>query len=365
MGSSHDRAGLSVLALIPRPRGKWGAVEVYRILTPLSYINRKSRAKCGWMSLGDAMLKIASEGRTAFGHVDVVVLHKTLIERRLATGRDSALLREMGATVVYEVDDDYSGKYRPATDDRPGDWMGVLDHADAVTVTTEALRDRVLETHDLPVHVLPNQIDYYVFADACIRADRTIEGDPTIMVAGTRTHYEDWRVLAGVVPRIQEKYPNARFVVAGYTPHYLAEHDVESLPPVPYIQYPSLLRQADILLKPLVPDDGFNLCKSDIGALEGWSARRMLHQRSIFGGCAVIATDCPVYNGTIKNRKNGLLVEHTEDAWYDAISELIEDTVLRRTLQKNGHRDARERSMSVQWTKWHRVYRQLAEGGTT
>jgi glycosyltransferase involved in cell wall biosynthesis len=80
-------------------------------------------------------------------------------------------------------------------------------------------------------------------------------------------------------------------------------------------------------LAPLV-DTPFNLCKSAIKAMD-YAAMGML----------VLASDTPVYRGSLADGPAGRLVANSADAWYAAIDLLLRDPDQRRGLAA-GARDA-------------------------
>jgi glycosyltransferase involved in cell wall biosynthesis len=324
-------------------------------------INERGSMRCGWMPIEDAAEYLRQmHTDTVFGN-DVIVLHRAISDVPDAGLPLIEALRVRGAKVVYETDDDYSGQHRESDSQRMGlSWTPYLPHVDAVTVTTKPLAQLVAqESGGKPVYVLPNAVDYQWFIKVALAAQRP---DPrlTVMLAGTKTHYDDWKAVGEVMPGILADHPDVRLVVAGDWMGYDYLHWADKIPPVHYAEYPSVLAQADILCAPLVPDDPFNACKSPIKAIEGWSAARSLGKRQ--GGCAVIATKCVVYRSTVQHRHNGLLVEHTPEAWDKALRLLIGDRHLRQKLQAEGLKDARQYDIADRWRGWHKAYTQIAGG---
>jgi glycosyltransferase involved in cell wall biosynthesis len=59
-----------------------------------------------------------------------------------------------------------------------------------------------------------------------------------------------------------------------------------------------------------------------------------------YGACNVagIYSDVEVYSSCVDHERTGLLVQNTDDAWFQAITRLIEDHELRRTIQQNAYR---------------------------
>jgi len=340
-----------------------GAVEIYRITLPFTNLNTNSNMRCGWMPIKEAAQHLREAHlSTVFGN-DVVVLHRPISDVPDAGETLIQALRVQGAKVVCEYDDDYSGQHRESDSERMNlTWAAYLPYVDAVTVTTRPLAQLALaESGGKPVYLLPNAVDYKWFTRVSQDAKRPSSG-LTVMLAGTRTHYEDWKVVGKVMPSIIADYPDVRLVVAGDWMVYDYLHWADTIPPVHYAEYPATLAQADILCAPLVPDDPFNACKSPIKAIEGWSAARPLGRK--LGGCAVIATKCGVYRGTVQNRHNGLLVDHTPEAWDRALRLLIRDEFLRRKLQVEGLKDARQYDIANRWCDWHTTYTRIVGGAT-
>lgn len=355
MGAGKDDAGIRILGIFGRESGI-GAVEIYRILLPFTYLNRNSGMQCRWMSAAEAAAHLAEMDLDAVFGNDIVVLHRVISEVQDA-GQLVDALKVYGARVVYEVDDDYSGRYRQA-DDVPGrTWAPYIGRVDAITTTTKHLAGLARsESGGKPVYVLPNAVDYGWFTETALGSTRG--GDRlTVMVAGTRSHYDDWHVLADAMRQVLSKYDGLRFLAAAEWEVFDYLRDVaEFVQPVQYSEYPALLAQADILCIPLDPDDRFGQSRSPIKAIEGWCAARPVGKTKL-GGCAVVASDCTVYRGTVQHRHNGLLVkEHTPEAWRDAVCRLVEDRLLRQKLQVEGLKDAKRYDIAARWRDWHQVY---------
>jgi len=358
-GSDTQRRS-SVLAILG-PIDRIGAVEVYRITAPLTHLHNQNRYQCHWMPVTGVKELLERKDSSVFHH-DIVILHKVLTDNEESGKKLIESLRTFGARVIYETDDDYSGIYRPADTTKPGTWNGYIRNVDAVTVSTSYLGKLAHKASGKPVHVCPNSINVDWYAGVSRKARDIYPDNLTFMVCGTQTHGGDWRVLETVIPHIVNDHPNVTFLAGGFCPEYLDDL-VEYLPGVQYTEYPSMLRQADVLLCPLDPDDRFNWSKSNVKALEGWAAERQGPNGPI--GCAVIATRGKSYNGTVQNRNNGLLVNHTPEAWERAIRQLIEDSDLRIKLAKKGLKDVRKKYDSAKnWVYWDRAYRSiLSEGG--
>lgn len=336
-------------------RDYMGAVEIYRISMPLTYLNKRSDMKCGWLPRGNLGTMLAQK-QTEILRQDVIVLHKFLSSRMPDGYLDK--LRALGAKLVYETDDDYSGRYRPADDVNDGTWHDFLNRVDAITVSTDHLAELARkDSGGKPVYVCPNAIQLDYFRKMSMETDNIFPEKLTIMLAGTRTHQLDWQVVNEVMPDILADYPEVEFLAACEKQHY-ENLNAQFVKPVLYQYYPALLRQADILCAPLVPEDGFNWSKSPIKAIEGWSAERQITDTRT-GGCAIVASKAAPYKGVVENRHNGLLVDHTPDAWDKALRKLVGDELLRHKLQYEGLKDARRYDIEDRWVDWYRAYKAI------
>ena len=242
----------------------------------------------------------------------------------------TSILKMMGATLVYDADDDPFAHFGAQRYD-PLAWA---KESHVSTVSTPALRQKVPDAV-----VLPNCIDFSLWDY------RPKEKPLTIGLVGGATHLADWRQVKEPLENLQEKH-GIRLVIGGYFPGYLRHLDVEFIPWQKYSDYPDVIREIDILLCPLNNDE-FNLYKSGVKALEGMSQ-----------GCCVIASDHPVYRRVVNHKHNGLLVK---DGWEKTISRVIEDNRLRKRLCDNALKWVRKnRDMDVLIQDWIRTY---AEAG--
>jgi glycosyltransferase involved in cell wall biosynthesis len=327
---------------------------------PLHFLGKAKGWGTHWGFLADAVAMFLEneDALDQFLHsTDLLVLPRfyVLNEHRKAAEGFINSIRAFGIHVVYEVDDDYTNEHKKVIE---GDAISVAGLADAVTVTTPYLAETMHKRTGLPTYVLPNMLDPQLWRNGTIT--RKAGPDMTIIgLTGSFTHYEDWKVLKDVLPAVLEKHPNSRLVVAGFTPDYL-----EGLPQTEYFAgfaypaYSQFIRQCDIILAPVDPADGFNMGKSPIKAVEGMGATRLVENR--FAGAAVVATDNPIYRLAVRNEQNGLLVEYTPDAWFNALDRLLTDHEYRHRLQFAAHRSAwKDWDISRHWTKWAKAYRDI------
>ena len=160
------------------------------------------------------------------------------------------------------------------------------------------------------------------------RKENTANGYTTIFYHAQRPHYQDNLWLRDVVNHIQHHYEHTVFETFGgdkvkqaYTniprSRVLSRFNWEG-----YLDYCSCLNY-DIGLAPI--NSGiFNQARSI----------NKLFDISRCGG-AGIYTDTEPYSTVIDSWKTGVLCEHNKEAWIEAISELIENESLRKSIYNN------------------------------
>jgi glycosyltransferase involved in cell wall biosynthesis len=277
------------------------------------------------------------------------------------------LMRVMKPVVsmVLEYDDDYWSGSRNLNYEYTDLLIQAMREADAMTVSTPYLQ-RLAQKYapGQRVYMLPNCVKWSEWNDR-ERWDLWPEDHVVIALTGSRTHYHDWRVLETVLPRIMKERGNVVYLGAGLLPDYL-EHLRDLYPDrfwykdlAEYIDYPDLIRQADIVLCPVIPDDPFNLSKSAIKAIEAQAAARVLPDGER-GGAVPITSSTYYYNRVTGGGRRGLTVQHAPEEWYHAITELIDNQPLRLRLAKKGHGWCRaNHSIEQQWPLWWDAFRDI------
>jgi glycosyltransferase involved in cell wall biosynthesis len=152
--------------------------------------------------------------------------------------------------------------------------------------------------------------------------------------SGTRTHQNDFRIIAGVLDRLLEEFPDVGLVVSGdfdlgEFPEFIRFGDrVESRPFVDWRRIPAELARVEINLIPLeihhLSEGRSNLKYFEAGVLKIPS----------------VASPTQAYRSTIRHGINGLLAS-TPQEWYDALRALILDPDLRRRLGDQAYEDVR------------------------
>ena len=206
----------------------------------------------------------------------------------------------------------------------------LMKRCDYAITTTKALADELKKYKELK----EVYIDRNSMSDAMVyyaeKAMKEMKRDDSKVVigyfSGTNTHNEDFQMVAPALVRIMKKYKNVYVKVAGRltAPDALKEFE-DRLIFTPYVDWrrlPFELCECDITLSPLV-DTLFNRAKSEIK----WSESALVQ-------VPTIASNIGAFTESVKNGETGILAENTEDAWYEAISKLVENKDLREKIAK-------------------------------
>lgn len=333
-----------------------GGCEIYRVQLPFMYLTHRYNWLTQWLYLGDIQEDYNARGNAAV--IELVQSFDLFVFPRMVIYKDEhhaemmktffTIIHDMGKYIVYEIDDDYTNQYRDVTD---GDIFTPSKWADAVTVTTPFLAQTMRQVSKRPVYVLPNCITGLAFWERQ-KIQRIPEMQDKVLIAltGSPTHYEDWKPVAPALRRVLNEIPNAYLLVMGFIPDYLEGlPNTTYFPPKNYDTYTQIINNCDIVLCPVDPDDGFNMSKSEIKAVEGMAA-----------GAAVIATNNPVYRLAVKTGKNGLTVEQTPEAWYNGLSSLLLNPSYRMELAASGQNWAkRNRDIAERCEDWAKAYSKI------
>jgi len=343
------------------PSARPGGCEIYRGNLPMHFLKEEGHWDTAWEYFANVYGSFMKHGlgflAELFKRYQIFIFPRMFIPAHQHDEVLAAILQyfdmihSFGGLVVWETDDDYTNTHRQVID---GDIDSLLPFVDAVTVTTPQLRDLIGSLTDAPTYVLPNMLPP---TWRQINNHERLSDKLVIGLSGSTTHYNDWLVLEPVVEHLLKDFGDQiLFVCAGFLPDYLKDYDVTFIPGLPYDQYTELIKCFDIVLAPVDPQDQFNNYKSPIKALEGMGALRMVDGQRM--GAAVIASDNSVYRLAIEQERNGLLVEHTSAAWYDAIAYLVTHRRERLQYQRNGYRWVwKNHDISKTWRLWQTAYR--------
>ncbi len=151
---------------------------------------------------------------------------------------------------------------------------------------------------------------------ALLRPRRT--GPPRIgYFSGTTTHDQDWALVEKAVLQVLDKRPDTELWLGGHvTPSpALDQYAVRArvLPMMPWTELPTVLRDVDVNLAPLVLDSRFNQAKSAIKWLE-----------AALVDTPTVASPTQPFREAIDDGETGLLASSPDD-WAVAIDQLLGD----------------------------------------
>ena len=267
-----------------------------------------------------------------------------VLVRRQLTPEISLLLNhaeQMAIPVVYDLDDylfhDEAIPYLKDLFDIPLDrfpdfiasWRNLLLKCNFYTTTNRFLLERAAAL-GARSYVIRNGLNVSQLELSRIALEEA--GEPPRprglrlgYFSGTRTHQKDFRMIAAVLARILEEFPDLSLAVAGALdlgefPEFARFGDrVEGRPYVDWSRLPSEIARVDINLIPLelhcVSEGRSNLKYYEAGVLRIPS----------------VASPTQALASSIRHGINGLLA-NTLDEWYDALRSLITDPGLRRRL---------------------------------
>jgi glycosyltransferase involved in cell wall biosynthesis/SAM-dependent methyltransferase len=219
----------------------------------------------------------------------------------------------------------------------------VVVQVDACTCTTEELA-RHLRALDRVTFVLPNLFDAATHCISRLAVRQRLQlGEGTVRIgyaAGTRTHQRDFRNAALALERLLVERPQCRLVVFRDPDSGRKLLDVAEFPAlarlaeriewrdrVPLEELPNELARFDINLAPLEVGNPFCEAKSELKFFEA----------ALVEVCTIASPTGPLRRA-IRDRETGRLAD-TQEEWYDALRELIDDPAQRRRMAHAAYLD--------------------------
>lgn len=336
----RDRAQEILESMVDERAGKYGVIMLkdqggcgyWRMALPSRYIDRTG------------LYVDVTGGAVDFDHL---LEYDTICVQRVSNWDSVSVLERMkkvGKRIIYDIDDDLFD----IPDDNPAakgfgrsEQMAAVECmklADAVTVTTVPLQERLTRLIGKAPVVVPNSID----VDAGWQPT-PLTGSPDgwkrIFWQGSNTHDEDWEECFQAVCRVMQKRRDVRLVVLGFLPtlvkkdmahgqHWTSR--IEYLGPMDPEAYFRLIKnvRAEVGLAPLRAND-FNMAKSSIK----WIENTMI-------GMPTIASDVRAYSDVITHGEDGFICS-TEGDWMDCIELCLDDERARKTMIEKARRKVR------------------------
>ena len=265
---------------------------------------------------------------------DIVATQRYALPDIAAVDTLAAHAGRVGAKLYYDLDDDLLNIPRDHPDakvlrPKAKTVQRMLRRADRLFVSTPMLADSLRALRGDAV-IVPNALDERLWGQTPPRHRPGPHYGPVrILCMGTATHDADFATIEPALARVVAAFGGrVRIDMLGFSSRKTLPGWVHRLgmPPTAHGSYPGFVHWIanqqpwDIGLVPL-NDSPFNRCKSPIKTLD-YAAL----------GLAILASDVDVYRGSIADGAGGMLVQNTENAWYNALCRLVRDTELRRRL---------------------------------
>ncbi len=301
------------------------------VLSPCAYI--RLLQPLDHPDIGGEMEVVLADVDTALRYkADVFVTHRGAISDIKDADALAAHARETGAKLLYDLDDDLlniPSTHPDAAELRPlAKVVGrMIRNADHVWVSTEVLRTR-LQALRKDVRIVANGLDERLWQHQPIVLRDRLE-PVRILCMGTATHDSDFAIIQPVLQRLVAEFGyRVSIDMIGVTSRPDLPSWINRMGTTPnashsypgFVNWLTRQRGWDIGLAPLADTD-FNLSKSSIKTWD-YAAR----------GMAVVASDMPVYRGSVADGPGGALAANTEAAWFTTLSWLVRDDEARRRL---------------------------------
>ena len=269
---------------------------------------------------------------------DIIITQRNAVPDMQTAEALVAHAQRTGAALIYDLDDDLTNipaNHPDAAELRPRGRVvrRMLETADAVWLSTDGLRQS-LATIRPDAELIENRLDERIWIGA--PPSRTSRDDPIrILCMGTNTHNRDFALIEPALARLKAEYGDRLVIdVLGMTGEpEIAPGLTRIAPPTQagrsYPGFVNWLTSAQprwhIGLAPLA-DTAFNRAKSPIKTMDYAAI-----------GMAILASDVPVYRGSLADGVGGQLVRNDPGAWYAALDWLIRDQTLRQALANRAH----------------------------
>ncbi|HEY1412976.1 MAG TPA: glycosyltransferase, partial [Rhodopila sp.] len=304
------------IAIVPERYDTGGltACGYIRLLLPLDH-----------PSIGGAFDIVLADAETIFDcRADIIVTQRYAIQDEATASRLADHARRTGAKLLYDLDDDLLDIPDNHPDARTLQPFApavrrMLTVADAVWVSTQPLADRLAPIRSDAI-VMENRLDERLWGAG--PGPAPFWDDPVrILCMGTSSHDRDFALIEPVLLRLKADYGDrVEIDVLGMTVRSELPEELNRIGPSTHASrsYPGFVNwlttvrpRWHIGLAPLL-DTPFNWAKSAIKAMD-YAAL----------GLTVVASDVPVYRGSIADGPAGELVANDPAAWHAALDWLI------------------------------------------
>lgn len=280
---------------------------------------------------------------------DALVLYRVPATTQVADLVAAVRARSQAVPVLFDIDDlifdpalegEVHGIDALTPDEHALWWRGVaryrttMELADAYVGSTERLRAHAATTTGLPTFRFANGVGVALGQQSDRARSRPRAPGPLRIgyFSGTTMHDADWAVIEPAVVRVLAERPDVELWIGGFLTTGSALEPfgdrVRRLPMLPWYELPGRLRDVDVNLAPLVLGSTFNEAKSAIKWLEAALVET-----------PTIASPTEPFVESVEHGRTGLLAS-SEDEWVAALSDLLDDPLLRRRMGAAARREA-------------------------
>jgi glycosyltransferase involved in cell wall biosynthesis len=219
----------------------------------------------------------------------------------------------------------------------------ILNRADAVTVVSWAIRDRITQIgvrESLPIHTIPMGVDLSLFhpnrRDDSLKGELSISG-PFLLYVGRLSEKKGLAYLLKALPEVIRSHPQAKLVIVGDGEERnnmtrlarelgLTNENLVFVGSLSNTLLPQFYATADLFIGPSVSAAG--------GDQEGFG---LVFVEAMGCGCPVIVTDLPAISDIVIDGVTGLVVPQKDSAALArAILMLLADPNMREKLGREG-----------------------------
>jgi len=304
----------------------------YRAIQPLTELARRGNLIASYMEesdltpTDDELATIAAEFEVAFIGRYVQPEAVRLAQR----------LSEAGLGVVWDYDDDVVRAERRAGFD------GMAEVVDVITTTNEALAARYREYGAATVLPIPNFLTRPSLSHPRRRHEGTVLG-----YIGWIDHQDDWDALGlqEIVEDLLEVHDDLRVESVGPIDLRLPADRYHGYGVLSFDQLPQAIAGFDLAIAPLIDKPG-NATRSDVKLKE-----------YAIAGVPWLASDYGPYVGHGEDQGGRRVAD---DAWFDALHDLLCDAKAQRKLAKRGQKWAKDQTLERNASHWMRAFQQAA-----
>jgi glycosyltransferase involved in cell wall biosynthesis len=233
------------------------------------------------------------------------------------------LIKRMGKPIIYEIDDllteipDFLSHHQILIDNQ-GYLQQALRESTIVSTTTHRLAQAFKKYND-NIDIIPNCVECNV--ENPILHNKVSPDEVSLIIASSDKVLVD--MLIAPIFQIQKEYGVKVITVGPISLEFIkADIVVEQHEIMPYKDFLNLIRNTSNLIG-IIPLDNsvFSSCKSPIKYFDYSLA-----------GVPTLASNLPPYLDFIENENTGLLVNNNNNAWFNAIKDVILSSQIRSHL---------------------------------